>query len=210
MFGTFQPEGGDQVPQAGFLPDDFISAVAGRISALSTAAGDQPVHLFVAGHSHGGWMAMKLANTLGEDATLHRLTTIDPISYTGCTAANIVAKVTLSAIIPILPVLGMSPVPVACLEPPPDLRAIWPQIAANTKGSWDQYYQTQTPGLHSGPVATASANQLMTYPGLMNAAEGHANILNDNRVWDAFMSEVKSDVSDTVFGIASDDHGGDF
>ena len=52
------------------------------------------------------------------------------------------------------------------------------QIAKNAWGTWQNFYQTDSQLLHSGPITQAAKNSLRSYPGTADF-EAHNDVLSD-------------------------------
>jgi pimeloyl-ACP methyl ester carboxylesterase len=90
--------------------------------------------MFVAGHSYGGWLAMKTVLALGSD--IDGLVTIDPISRVKCTFAT----------------------PFGCTTAPTDIETNARNTIADRTGNWENFYQLQTGYLHASPIDQADGN----------------------------------------------------
>jgi hypothetical protein len=87
--------------------------------------------VFIAGHSHGGWMAMKVAYqmTFIENAKLQQLLTIDPISYTLCASHWFPFHILYNT-------FNWFGEPDNCHKAPADLDHITPTIAQTADNRW--------------------------------------------------------------------------
>jgi pimeloyl-ACP methyl ester carboxylesterase len=102
------------------------------IDALRESTGAERV--YVAGHSYGGWLAMK--TTLALESDIDGLVTIDPISRVNCTFTF----------------------PFGCTTSPTDIAEDDRELLAERTNSWENFYQTRTGYLHATPIAQADAN----------------------------------------------------
>jgi hypothetical protein len=93
--------------------------------------------LFLLGHSYGGWMAMKLAKDLAGRVEIDGLITVDPISRLRCTYTTWDD----------------------CFSAPTDIVPEERQRIKTGTKQWLNFYQTQTPYLHSGTIDEADENQ---------------------------------------------------
>lgn len=118
-------------------------------------------HVFVVGHSYGGWLAMKLAETYGgANDKIKTLHTIDPISKELCYFNNVSE----------------------CLSAPRDFDvASRTRIRENT-GVWVNAWQDTTFFLHSSAIAEADENPKYD-------AE-HWDIDNDDSLWESLNEKV--------------------
>lgn len=118
-------------------------------------------HVFVVGHSYGGWLAMKLASSYSGIAdkikTLH---TIDPISKELCYFDNISE----------------------CLSAPRDIEQPAREHIRNVTETWMNAWQDATFFLHSSPITEADENK--------KYESEHWDIDNDQDLWEEIHRQV--------------------
>lgn len=107
--------------------------------------------LYVAGHSYGAYTALKLLPGLDVGIKVKALVTIDAISKVGCTPEGALPAV-----------LGAGAAPQGCLEAPADITKEQQEKIKTQAGTWLNFYQTDSPILHSGPFAPAQ-NEKRSY-----------------------------------------------
>ena len=155
--------------------------------SLEAQGVSMPMRLFVAGHSHGGWEAMRLAAYVGQYPRLkiENLVTIDPISYNLCYSTSYlwhVLNITLEE---------LSGIPDDCSKAPEDLLSWGPNIEAATGSNWTNFYQSNLSYLHSGPVPSATWNIDMPNEAGTNDWVGHRSIVHDQRIWQGFFARYQ-------------------
>lgn len=132
--------------------------------------------LFLVGHSHGGWLAMQAAHSLRQVRTIPLLVTIDPISRTRCTPSRMVAAYFRSA-------TQLRPEP-GCTNSPPDISLGQQAEIRKAVGWWGNFYQSQSPLLHSSFIGSAHDNKMLNFDvSSWSAYKAHVNIGSDARVW---------------------------
>jgi pimeloyl-ACP methyl ester carboxylesterase len=134
--------------------------VPGMIGAMAQNQGSTRVYL--AGHSYGGWLAMKTGLALPAGVDVGGLVTIDPISQANCTILN----------------------PADCTEAPSDIVPADRQTLRQRVGTWDNFYETNTFFLHSSAIAEASANTQLDAT--------HFSIEVQPAIWTAFDDVLKA------------------
>ncbi len=123
--------------------------------------------LFIVGHSYGGWTAIDLAVRLPKSVEIVALVTLDPISRVNCLPLDVLAP-------------ADSPeAKVGCREAPADFGAAKLRAVASRAGSWNNFYQTSSVQLHSGPIAQAE-NVELTYS--VTTIEAHRAVSKDPQV----------------------------
>jgi hypothetical protein len=154
-------------------PDAFVTYLR---DLLTKASG--PTHL--AGHSYGGWLAMKVAAGLPDGFKLESLLTIDPISAVNCQPLKGVDEVLRTG------------APTSCNEAPADLDATQrAAIAAHAK-SWRNAYETANAYLHSSPIAEATENVKVDFAavgllaGLQTEDNPHLFVAASDQTWAGF------------------------
>lgn len=145
--------------------------------------------VFIAGHSHGGWMAMKVAYqmTFIEDAKLQQLLTIDPISYKLCASHWFPFHILYNT-------FNWFGEPDNCHKAPADLEHINPTIAETTDGHWINIYEDSMPYLTSGPIEQATTNIRYEPPTNMDWVTAHRAIMHTDWTWSFFanrLSEIR-------------------
>lgn len=137
--------------------------------------------VFIAGHSHGGWMAMKVAYqmTFIEGARLQQLLTIDPISYTLCASHWFPFHILYNT-------FNWFGEPDNCHKAPSDLDHIAPTIQQTADNRWINIYQETMPYLTSGPIEHASQNIRYDAPTNMDWVTAHRAIMRTDWTWSFF------------------------
>lgn len=128
-----------------------IAQVAPKIEALAEA--NSPGHVYIAGHSYGGWLALKAGLALSQDVAIEGLFTIDAISRPNCTLTS----------------------PAQCTRFPSDVTTAERGRLKERTDVWANFYQTQTGFLHSSPAAEADEN--------LQVATSHTGIDTHDNVW---------------------------
>jgi pimeloyl-ACP methyl ester carboxylesterase len=128
-----------------------LEDVAPKISEM--VAANESDRLYVAGHSYGGWLALKAGLALPEDVKLDGLFTIDPISRPLCSFDN----------------------PAECNRAPRDITRDQRLFLSDRTDHWTNYWEDQTWYLHSGPMEEADEN--------IKVATGHTGIDTHATVW---------------------------
>ncbi|MEY4632147.1 MAG: hypothetical protein RIQ81_2267 [Pseudomonadota bacterium] len=126
------------------------------VDDLIREAGDSSSNsskLFIVGHSYGGWMAMKLAVMLSGRLPLNGLITVDPISRIKCTYSDWDG----------------------CFSAPQDINPEERMRIKDGTDAWSNFYQTNTPYLHSGKIEQADENEKVD--------SDHFDIDTHERVW---------------------------
>lgn len=128
-----------------------IAEVAPKIQALVQE--NAPGHVFLAGHSYGGWLSLKTGLAVTQDVRIEGLFSIDPISRPNCTFSN----------------------PAECTQFPSDVTPAQRLQLKDRTDVWTNFYQTQTSFLHSSPATEADEN--------VRVATGHTGIDTHSDVW---------------------------
>lgn len=141
------------------------------IEEMYSAHKDQGIRkLNLVGHSHGGWLAMEMAEKLDKNIKIDQLYTIDPISKVHCGIGEYSTR------------FFGDPHP-DCTRYPRDFTR--ERIAAIEKrvNTWKNYWQDQTAELHSSPI-----------PGIENQKMRmtHTGIDNSDFVW----NQINQDITD--------------
>lgn len=117
--------------------------------------------VFFAGHSYGGWLAMKAAMAATEERQFAGVYTIDPISRVHCTFSN----------------------PVGCTSAPRDFTNEHRAFIRDHSDHWANFYQTRTFYLHSAPMEEADEN--------LKLDTTHTDIDAHPVVWERIKDRVK-------------------
>ncbi len=129
-----------------------IAQVAPKIQDL--VAANAPAQVYLAGHSYGGWLALKAGLALDEEVNVEGLFTIDAISRPNCSFAN----------------------PAQCTQFPSDVTPAQRLTLKERTDTWVNFYETQTSFLHSSPAAEADENlQIAT---THTAIDSHVSVWN--------------------------------
>jgi hypothetical protein len=131
------PDGDDTIYYADSkTPDNILSTdldgfigVVGSAESLATAN-----RLFLAGHSYGGWLSMKVA--LAVDRPYSGVYTLDPISRETCSYEN----------------------PFGCTSAPEDITKAQREQIRQRSERWSNFYQNDNPFLHSSSILEAHEN----------------------------------------------------
>lgn len=115
-------------PRSGTAEEYFAAVEAKAETREST-------RLIVAGHSYGGWLAMK--TVLGITHAVDHLVTIDPISRVTCSFDD----------------------PWGCTSAPTDIEPPQREEIASASRLWSNFYQTKTFYLHASPIDEAHENE---------------------------------------------------
>jgi hypothetical protein len=153
--------------------DDLTPSIDRMAGAIKRAEQRQPGRpVILIGHSHGGWMALKLATRLPAAIDVRALVTLDPISPLHCSVANAFSML-----------IG-SPPP-GCTQAPPDIDPAAQLEITKRVGVWQHYYQTQFSRLHSGPFSTLAKERSVEVrpPGGGVLDTAHSTITSDEAVW---------------------------
>lgn len=131
--------------------------------------------VFIAGHSHGAWLAAQVAAQLAtRGIRLGAMITMDPISPLSCNPGDYLNLVLLGV-----------PAP-GCVMAPPDWSATFARnLNANLSDGWYNFYQTQFPLLHSSEVAGLPHRQNLElfYDHEDSMRPAHTKIDDDIRAW---------------------------
>ena len=143
--------------------------------------------VFIAGHSHGGWMAMRVAYQLSlmANAKLRQLLTIDPVSYKLCSSQWFPVKAIWNT-------FDWWSAPGDCHRAPRDLLHLNPTIAKGANGQWINIYQNSMPYLTSGPIAEAHKNIRYTPDTNMDWITAHRAIVHSPSTWTAFKEGLEA------------------
>ena len=141
------------------------------------------MNLEIAGHSHGGWIAMRVAYqaALIPRIKLKQLLTVDPISYVECSSEWF----PWHAINSTFNWLGDHE---ACHRAPQDLEALGPTIFTAVNFHWDNVYETSQPYLSSGPVRHATRNIEFTADSTLDWLTAHRAIIRSPETWRRFFN----------------------
>lgn len=117
--------------------------------------------VYVAGHSYGGWLAMKAGLVLADEFEVTGLYTIDPISRENCSFSR----------------------PSGCTQAPSDITTAQRNMLSDRTEHWLNFYQTQTFYLHSSAMSQADANLLVQ--------TSHTGIDTHPNVWARVTDEIE-------------------
>lgn len=155
---------------------DFYRVVQNTVKHVAGGSSAQDVKLFVWGQSHGGWTVMDFARTVS-NVTIELLMTVDPISVENCGPGVFSGGV----------ITGDAQ---GCAEAPTDMLDSGRAIAGRAR-QWSNWYQTQFPHIHSGPVSAASENIFKSYEDdFWHFAGAHGLIQTDPTVWSEITQRV--------------------
>ncbi len=189
-YGFLGPRGPEQT---GFLPISAVQLDGGRpIRAFFDfvrhyVEASSPSHIYLTGHSYGGWTALQLGVRLIADGrALAGTMLIDPISPFQC-SANVLT----------FSVLSFAKAPEGCLKAPRDMLHRDMEDLARNSGWQLNIYQTQLSFLHSGPMTYGGwqNQQIQSFSHYTPFGDVHTALATDPRVWKkgtAFLSCSKS------------------
>lgn len=154
-------------------PQNVKAAERQAFEAYVQAAANSSSGLFIAGHSYGGWLAMKsahsLTETLVDQSKPFGLYTVDPISRVHCSFST----------------------PGGCTAAPQDFSGAQKGAISTVTSEWLNFYQTNTFYLHSSSIAEADDN--------MRLSTSHTNIDGDRRVWERIQASVNEKLGGLTF-----------
>ncbi len=149
---------------------------------------EDPISYFVAGHSHGGWLALKIASQLSLDIPLVGILTLDPISRVNCKTPITQDMSPQSAASGFLSSYYQE-----CLRAPTDISLEDYQAIVDRTGWFENYYQTAAPYLHSSPIEGAdNVHVKESVRGLFDIFGPHVRIDSNAEAWGAFQMNVLS------------------
>lgn len=168
--------------------------MSGSSDAHDTGNDQAKTDVLIAGHSHGGWMAIRVAYQLGlmPQVNLRELLTIDPISYDLCASQWFPAYVAAWSI-------GLGGVPDDCHRAPKDIAHLAPAVAKTLNHRWTNIYQEDMAFVSSGPIVAASRNIRYVPKSMVDTITAHRAVFIDNASWQMFyrrLRDVASGVSD--------------
>jgi hypothetical protein len=173
-------------PQSGSLQIAHYIQKDLRLFAKQNSEKELPkADIFIVGHSHGGWMAMKVAYQMRfiEVAKLQQLLTIDPISYTLCASHWFPFHVLYNT-------FNWLGEPDNCHKAPADLDHIIPTIAQTASQRWVNIYQDSMPYLTSGPIEQADQNIRYEPPTNLDWVTAHRAIMRTDWTWTFFANRL--------------------
>jgi hypothetical protein len=141
--------------------------------------------VFIAGHSHGGWMAMKTAYQMAfiQQVQVRQLLTIDPISYKLCPSQWFPAHLIYST-------FNWLGEPGDCHRAPADLDHLIPTIKEVTGDHWTNIYQESMPYLTSGPIEEANKNIRYEPPTTTDWMLAHRAITRTDWTWSFLVNRL--------------------
>lgn len=152
---------------------------------------ENPTHVYLIGHSHGGWLMLNTAKLWRGEADLRRLFTIDAISYQRCTQTYLIFNRLMKG----LSIAQLTKDP-ECTRFPSDIAPYAPLIRKKISGLWTNFYQTKFWVVHSLGSPSADSNREMMYDGPEDRDFAHKAILGDARVWNAITLQIVNDLQD--------------
>ena len=159
------PDGGQQNDNV----YSFMAQVEGVVNS-------HPNHdLYVIGHSHGGWLSLKLMGTKNFNQKAKFYASVDPISRTACSPQSFIDNT----------INGLFNLVNPCQQFPTDISGGEKgHIYSNTE-VWKNYYQENTRFLHSGGTDSAGNVRKDYGPeGDMDPFNNaHLKIFNDGSIW---------------------------
>lgn len=152
---------------------------------LETPSSTPLMNLTIAGHSHGAWIAMRLAYqaSLIPQLKLKDLLTIDPVSYVECPSEWFPWHVISST-------FNWFGDHSACHRAPKDLEGLGPIIAKTANFHWTNVYETSMPYLSSGRVLHATVNAEYTGQTTYDWLTAHRSITKDPNSWKRFYERM--------------------
>ena len=153
-------------------------------SLVAKRAAELNAPIVIIGHSYGGWLTMKAAQTKTE-APIKLLLTMDPISAVTCTAE------VMTQIIETKLNYDLFAAPPGCVTSPKDISAAQQnQIRGNVR-RWVNLWQRDTFNvLHGSPIDQAE-NEEVFLDGA-DAINGHINMGLSESVWQKIQTYVES------------------
>lgn len=148
---------------------------------IANEINSNPDHdVYLIGHSHGGWLSLKLLNDKIFDRPIKGYFSIDPISRVECSPTKF-AENTVGNIFG-----RTNPAENPCLKFPYDAGDL-AKIRRNT-GFWKNFYQENSPFLHSGSAPNAENIRKDYGPenGFDPINSAHSKIWGDWAVWGDF------------------------
>jgi len=134
--------------EAGLSDETAIKFIREKAASAETSK------TLLAGHSYGGWLAMKILSASLTDDSSYRIYTIDPISKVRCTFST----------------------PEWCTQAPPDIKRAERKFISENSEKWINFWQDTTYYLHSSPIDEADENPYIY--------QGHTDIDTDTAVWE--------------------------
>lgn len=166
-----------------------LTALTDRIGSLSE---DYRRPIFVIGHSHGGWLAMRVVEALRKPIVGGFLATLDPISFVECNASTFAdALLAWSAWDYLAP----------CRQAPGDFTAGDVQrIRTNLAGhQWKHYWQNHFVPLHSGEIPGGPDFSLDMSPffsimsdGAASSWSAHTRIAYLSSIWFGLKASIQN------------------
>jgi hypothetical protein len=138
--------------------------------------------LTLVGHSHGGWLGMKLAEQMRSEVVIDRIETLDPISYVNCNRTNIIEWRT------------RNPNP-QCLRSPEDMNQEVQQRIHDRVINWTTGHQDQSRYLHSSEISKSHDNYKTEFE--INSVFGinaHTDFADHPDIWGGISDRVTGDV----------------
>jgi len=160
----------------------YINRDIKKFTQASVAAQESTeTDVFIAGHSHGGWMAMRVAYQLAfiANTKLRQLLTIDPVSYTLCASQWFPVNAIWNT-------FDWWSAPDDCHRAPRDLEKLNPTISKTANGQWINIYEDAMPYLTSGPIAQADKNIRYVPDTSMDWITAHRAIVHSEWTWEIF------------------------
>jgi len=147
--------------------------------------------VYLVGHSYGGWITLKIADTFDNSDRLRGVYTLDPISMKECHHGTSTAAAVLSPV-------TANQATVGCRRAPADLQDIYPRIRVRAK-RFVNFYQDEAYPVHSGPIRWAHENHHLSYAGNSKykgkMGGSHSYIVEDReRVHKVIAKEIMQDV----------------
>lgn len=169
---------------------DGVYALVDRVGKLSD---DYARPIFIIGHSHGGWLAMRLAEALKKPIKTGFLATLDPISFTECNASTYADAL-------FNPWYAWSTT-APCRRAPGDFTAGDIQrIRANLNGNqWKHWWQDHFVPLHSGEIPGGPDFSLNMTPffsimsdGAASSWSAHTRIAYLSSIWFGLRQSIET------------------
>ena len=157
--------------------ESAISLVAKRASELNAP-------IIIIGHSYGGWISMKAAQTKTE-TPVKLLLTMDPISAVTCTQ-DVMAQILEMKILD-----DLFAAPPGCTSSPQDITEVERNLIRSNIGRWVNIWQIDTFNLlHGSPISQAE-NEQITQDGLA-AVNGHIALGLNPLVWQKIQGYIET------------------
>jgi hypothetical protein len=165
----------------------LLNEIHERTNASDPSSDEKIMDVFLAGHSHGGWMAIRTAYqlSLNSNVQIQHLLTIDPISYELCASSWFPYHVLTNTV-------RWWGTPHDCHRAPRDLEHLEDTVARATETRWTNIYQETMPYVTSGPIRQATRNFTYQSKSTFDWLTAHRAALLDSTTWTTFYRELSA------------------